>query len=68
MLVLTSVGTTATVMQWETALESVTYGFTPANGDPTNGGGDTSRTIDWTVSDGVGEQRHGHQYARHRCM
>ena len=53
MLVLTSAGSTATVLQWETALESVTYSFTPSNGDPTGGGGNTSRTIDWSVNDGV---------------
>jgi hypothetical protein len=52
-LVLTSAGSTATVLQWETALESVTYSFTPSNGDPTGGGGNTSRTIDWSVNDGV---------------
>jgi hypothetical protein len=51
-LKLTSLGTTATLAEWQTALASVTYSFTPSNGDPTNGGGDTSRTIDWAVSDG----------------
>jgi hypothetical protein len=51
-LVLTSAGSTATVLQWETALESVTYSFNPSDGDPTGGGSDTSRTIDWVVSDG----------------
>jgi hypothetical protein len=51
-LVLTSAGSTATVLQWETALESVTYSFSPSNGDPTGGGSDTSRTIDWVVKDG----------------
>ena len=43
----------ASVTNYQTALESVTYSFSPANGDPTNGGADTSRTIDWTVDDGV---------------
>jgi hypothetical protein len=43
----------ASVANYQTALESVTYSFSPANGDPTNGGADTSRTIDWTVDDGV---------------
>src|ERR1700722_8766834 len=52
-LKLTSSGSTATLAQWQTALASVTYSFTPSDGDPTNGGGDTSRTIDWTVNDGV---------------
>ena len=51
-LVLTSSGATATVAQWQTALEAVTYSFSPSNGDPTGGGGDTSRTIDWVVNDG----------------
>ncbi len=52
-LVLTSAGTTATLAQWQTALESVTYSVSPSNGDPTGGGGDTARAIDWSVSDGV---------------
>jgi hypothetical protein len=42
---------TATAAEYQTALESVTYSFNPANDDPTNGGGDTSRTISWTASD-----------------
>ena len=40
-LKLTSSGSTATLAQWQTALESVTYSFSPSNGDPTDGGGDT---------------------------
>ena len=44
---------TATVADYQSALDSITYGFTPANGDPTGGGGDTARTIDWIVSDGA---------------
>ena len=52
-LKLTSSGSTATLAQWQTALSSVTYSFSPSDGDPTNGGGDTSRTIDWSVNDGV---------------
>jgi len=51
-LVLTSIGDTATVAQWQTALESVTYSFSPSNGDPTGGGSDTTRTIDVVVNDG----------------
>jgi hypothetical protein len=51
-LVLTSSGSTATLAQWQTALESVTYSFSPSNGDPTDGGADTSRAIDWVVNDG----------------
>lgn len=50
-LVLTSAGGTATLAQWQAALDSVTYLFIPTSGDPTNGGGDTSRTISWSVSD-----------------
>ena len=49
---LSSTGTTATLAQWQTALEAVTYSFSPSNGDPTAGGSDTSRTIDWVVNDG----------------
>ena len=52
-LMLTSQGGTATLTQWDAALDSISYSFTPANGDPTNGGQDTSRTIDWAVNDGV---------------
>ena len=40
----------ANVADYQAALQSVTYGF---SGDPTDGGSDTSRTIDWTVTDGV---------------
>jgi hypothetical protein len=41
----------ATIAQYQAALESVTYSFT-ANGDPTAGGTDPSRTISWSVTDG----------------
>ena len=34
---------------YQTALDSITYSFSPTDGDPTNG----SRTIDWKVSDGT---------------
>jgi microcystin-dependent protein/N-acetylneuraminic acid mutarotase/lipopolysaccharide export system protein LptA len=44
---------TDTIANYATALDSVTYGFNPANGDPT-AGTHTSRTIDWVVNDGVG--------------
>ena len=44
---------TATLANYQAALDSVTYSFTPSFGDPTGGGGDTSRTIDWVVNDGV---------------
>ena len=43
---------TATLANYQTALESITYNFSPGNGDPTAGGTDLSRTIDWTVTDG----------------
>jgi hypothetical protein len=47
--VLTLTGT-ATVENYQAALQSITYSF---SGDPTNGGTDTSRTISWIVNDGV---------------
>lgn len=42
----------ASLSTYQTALRSVTYSFSPGNGDPTNGGSATSRTISWTVNDG----------------
>jgi hypothetical protein len=42
-----------TVAHYKTVLDSVTYGFNSAAGDPTSGGTDTSRTIEWTVDDGT---------------
>ena len=44
---------TSSVGNYQTALDSITYSFSPSNGDPTSGGGDTSRTISWTVDDGT---------------
>lgn len=44
---------TASVANYQAALDSITYSFNPANGDPTGGGGDTSRTITWTVNNGA---------------
>jgi Ca2+-binding RTX toxin-like protein len=44
---------TATVADYQAALESVTYTFTPASGDPTQGGTNDTRSVEWTVSDGV---------------
>ena len=61
-LVLTSAGNTATLAQWDAALQSVTYSFT-AEGDPTIGGTDTRRTISWVVNDG-GRTRRRYQHAR----
>jgi Domain of unknown function (DUF4347)/Hint domain len=43
----------ASVADYQAALESITYSVSPSDSDPTDGGGDTSRTIDWTVNDGV---------------
>jgi hypothetical protein len=44
---------TSSVANYQTALDSITYNFSPANGDPTAAGRDPSRTIDWVVNDGV---------------
>jgi len=44
---------TASLATYQTALESVQYSTSPTDTDPTHGGGDTPRTITWTVSDGV---------------
>ncbi len=41
------------VADYQAALQSVTYSFSPSDGDPTGGGSDTSRTISFTVDDGV---------------
>ena len=49
--VLTLTGT-ASLTTYQTALELVSYSFT-SGGDPTGGGSDTSRTIDWVVNDGT---------------
>lgn len=43
----------ASVATYQTALRSVTYSYSPGNGDPTGGGTRTARTFDWTVNDGV---------------
>ena len=49
--ILTLTGTSS-LASYQIALDSITYSFSPATGDPTNGGGDTSRTVSWTVTDG----------------
>lgn len=49
---LTLSGTSA-LATYQAALRSVTYSFNPGNGDPTDGGSETSRTISWTVNDGA---------------
>ncbi|HEX3573272.1 MAG TPA: Hint domain-containing protein, partial [Rhodopila sp.] len=43
----------ASVAAYQTALESIEYGFTTPYGDPTANGSQPSRTITWTVNDGV---------------
>jgi autotransporter-associated beta strand protein len=48
-----SLSGTASVADYQSALDSVTYGFSPLDGDPTNGGDDPSRTITWVVNDGA---------------
>ena len=48
--VLTLAGT-ATISNYQAALRSIT--FNSSNGNPTNGGTDTARSIHWTVTDGV---------------
>jgi hypothetical protein len=48
----------ASAANYQTALESITYSFT-GGGDPTNGGADSSRTIDWQVTDGSGSSNTG---------
>jgi hypothetical protein len=42
-----------TLANYQTALRSVSYSVAPGNADPTGGGLDTSRTIDWQINDGV---------------
>jgi hypothetical protein len=44
---------TASLLHYQTALDSITYSTFASNADPTGGGSHTSRTIDWTVSDGT---------------
>jgi hypothetical protein len=49
--ILTLTGT-ASIANYQAALDSIAYSFNPTNGDPTNGGTDTVRTIRWQVTDG----------------
>ncbi len=44
---------TASIAHYQTALDSITYSFSPTDSDPTGGGTDTSRTISWLVNDGT---------------
>jgi hypothetical protein len=46
---------TASAAAYQAALQSVTYSYSPANGDPTLAGSDTTRTIDWKVGDSVSQ-------------
>lgn len=48
-----SLSGSASVATYQTALRSISYGFSPSNGDPTGGGSHTNRSISWTVNDGV---------------
>jgi hypothetical protein len=41
----------APVAEFQTALQSIIYSFSPSNGDPTADGTDKTRTIDWSVTD-----------------
>jgi VCBS repeat-containing protein len=50
-LTLTSAGATATLAQWQAALDAVQYSSTSS--DPTNFGNDPSRTISWVINDGT---------------
>src|SRR5262249_58571999 len=50
-LTLTSAGATATLAQWQAAVDAVQYSST--SNDPTNFGNDPSRTISWVVNDGT---------------
>ncbi len=38
---------TASVANYQAALDSIKFAYTPSNGDPTGGGSHTSRTISW---------------------
>src|SRR5262245_35218843 len=49
-LTLTSAGNTATLQQWQAALDAVQYSSTSDN--PTTFNTDTARTITWVVNDG----------------
>ena len=46
-----SLSGTASVAAYQTALQSITYSF--SGSDPAVGGTDNSRTISWSVNDGV---------------
>src|SRR5262249_17887122 len=50
-LSLTSAGATATLAQWQAALDAVQYSSTSS--DPTHFGNDPSRTISWAINDGT---------------
>lgn len=48
-----SLSGTVSVASYQTALRSITYSFNPGNGDPTAGGGRTTQSVKWIVTDGV---------------
>src|SRR5262249_40010709 len=43
----------ASLAAYQAALRSVAYSFNPGNGDPTNAGTDTGRSISWFIDDGA---------------
>jgi hypothetical protein len=45
---------TASLANYQAALDSITYSFTPASGDATAGATDLHRGIAWTANDGLG--------------
>jgi hypothetical protein len=51
--VLTLSGTVSDAV-WQAALQSVTYSFDPADGDPTDGGANAPRSIGWIANQGTG--------------
>ena len=48
--VLTLAGS-ASLANYQTALDSITYSFSPGDGDATDGGTATTRSVDWAVTD-----------------
>ncbi len=54
-LTLTAVSGSASVAEFQEALQSISYYFSPTDGDPTADGADESRTIDWSATDSNGD-------------
>ncbi|HTC08355.1 MAG TPA: hypothetical protein VK726_06215 [Acetobacteraceae bacterium] len=44
-------GGTTTAADDQAALDSIKYSFTPSDGDPTDAGSHSMRTVDWKVTD-----------------